>query len=74
VSCFVLVHGAFHGAWCWELVAPRRQSSRHDVVAIDPPGCGADETPAAEVTPGGCAERVTDTLRDGGPAMLVGHQ
>lgn len=70
---FVLVHGAFHGAWCWELVLPRLQPLGHEVVAIDLPGCGADETPAGEVTLEGCAERVADTLRAGEPAVLVGH-
>jgi pimeloyl-ACP methyl ester carboxylesterase len=73
VSRFILVHGAFHGAWCWELVAPRLQSSGHTVTAIDLPGCGADETPAAEVTLEASAERVADTLRAGDPAVLVGH-
>ena len=70
---FVLVHGAFHGAWCWELVVSRLRSADHAVDAIDLPGCGADETPAAEVTLDGCAERVADTLGEGEPAMLVGH-
>jgi pimeloyl-ACP methyl ester carboxylesterase len=73
VSRFVLVHGAFHGAWCWELVVSRLQSSGHAVVAIDLPGSGADDTPPGEVTLESCAERVAETVRDGEPAVLVGH-
>ena len=73
MSRFVLVHGAFHGAWCWELVVSRLESSGHAVVALDLPGCGADETPADEVTLEGCAERVADSLREAEPAVLVGH-
>jgi pimeloyl-ACP methyl ester carboxylesterase len=73
VARFVLVHGAFHGAWCWEFVVPRLESQGHSVVAIDLPGCGADETPAEEVTLASCSERVADTLRAGEPAVLVGH-
>jgi pimeloyl-ACP methyl ester carboxylesterase len=73
VPRFVLVHGAFHGAWCWELVVPRLEALGHSVQAIDLPGSGADETPPAEVTLEGCAQRVADTLRAGEPAVLVGH-
>lgn len=73
MSRFVLVHGAFHGAWCWELVVPRLEALGHRVEAIDLPGCGADETPAGEVTLDGCAQRVIDTLREGEAAVLVGH-
>ncbi|XVF15633.1 hypothetical protein REPUB_Repub09cG0171100 [Reevesia pubescens] len=32
---FVLVHGAFHGAWCWYKVATLLKSSGHNVTALD---------------------------------------
>jgi hypothetical protein len=32
---FALVHGAWHGAWCWERLAPFLQEAGHDVVAMD---------------------------------------
>jgi pimeloyl-ACP methyl ester carboxylesterase len=70
---FVLVHGAFHGAWCWDLIVPRLQALGHTAVAIDLPGSGADETPAGDVTLGSCADRVVATLETGEPAVLVGH-
>jgi len=73
MSRFVLVHGAFHGAWCWELVGPRLESLGHEAVAIDLPGSGADETPPGDVTLERCAERVADTLQAGEPAVLVAH-
>jgi pimeloyl-ACP methyl ester carboxylesterase len=34
---FVLVHGAMHGAWCWDLVAPELRRRGHDVIAMDLP-------------------------------------
>lgn len=41
----VLVHGAYHGAWCWSLVVPELERLGHDVVTvdlpIDEPGAGA---------------------------------
>jgi pimeloyl-ACP methyl ester carboxylesterase len=34
---FVLVHGARHAGWCWELLTPLLQRAGHDVVAVDLP-------------------------------------
>lgn len=38
---FVLVHGAWHGAWCWDALASRLRASGHSVAAPDLPGHGA---------------------------------
>jgi pimeloyl-ACP methyl ester carboxylesterase len=72
---FVLVHGAFHGAWCWEpLVAELSGTYGHAVTTFDLPGAGDDETPVAEVTLDACAQRICDTLADEPePVVLVGH-
>src|SRR5713226_8538964 len=37
---FLLVHGACHGAWCWEEVAGRLRARGHRVAALDLPGHG----------------------------------
>jgi pimeloyl-ACP methyl ester carboxylesterase len=37
MTTFALVHGAWHGAWCWELMTPLLQQAGHDVVAPDLP-------------------------------------
>nr|MDP9496025.1 alpha/beta fold hydrolase [Actinomycetota bacterium] len=34
---FVLVHGAYHGAWCWDLVAELLVERGHRVVSMDLP-------------------------------------
>src|SRR2546423_156293 len=34
----VLVHGAWHGAWCWERVAAPLRERGYDVVVPDLPG------------------------------------
>ena len=34
---FVLVHGAWHGAWCWDEVAARLRADGAPVVAVDLP-------------------------------------
>src|SRR6267378_458729 len=37
MTTFALVHGAWHGAWCWEQLTPLLQHAGHDVVAMDLP-------------------------------------
>jgi pimeloyl-ACP methyl ester carboxylesterase len=32
-----MVHGAWHGAWCWEMLTPLLQQEGHDVVTMDLP-------------------------------------
>jgi pimeloyl-ACP methyl ester carboxylesterase len=71
---FVLVHGAFGGAWCWERVKTQLEAAGHAVETLDLPGAGDDETPVAGVTLESCAARVCEVLTEGDePAVLVGH-
>jgi len=37
VTTFALVHGAWHGAWCWERLTPLLEARRHRTVAPDLP-------------------------------------
>ena len=37
---FVLVHGAWHGAWCWKRVIPLLRAAGHDVHAVTLTGVG----------------------------------
>jgi pimeloyl-ACP methyl ester carboxylesterase len=50
MATFLLVHGSFHGAWCWEKLVPLLQAAGHRVVAPDLPGSGADTSPLSEAT------------------------
>ena len=43
MTTFALVHGAWHGAWCWEMLSPLLRQAGHDVVAMDLP---CDDTTA----------------------------
>ena len=70
---FVLVHGAFSGAWFWELLIGELESGGHTVEAFDLPGSGADASPVAEATLDRYAQSVCETLGRGEPAILVGH-
>jgi pimeloyl-ACP methyl ester carboxylesterase len=37
VSTFALVHGAWHGGWCWERLTPELERLGHRVVTVDLP-------------------------------------
>ena len=74
MSTYVLVHGAWHGAWCWYRVASRLRRAGHTVIAPDLAGLGKDKTPIAEVS----LERWTKDICDivdaaSEPVILVGH-
>lgn len=74
MSIFVLVHGAWHGAWCWERVVPLLESHGHRVIAPDLPGMGDDRTPLGEVTLELWAQFVAALVRQQPePVVLVGH-
>lgn len=71
----MLVHGAMHGAWCWEDVAARLTAKGHRVVVPELPGHGRR---AAEVRRAGAeayGRAVADAMAAAGVsrAVLVGH-
>ncbi|PCC69183.1 Pimeloyl-ACP methyl ester carboxylesterase [Nannocystis exedens] len=71
---FVLVHGAWHGAWCWATTARLLADDGHRVTPLDLPSHGADETAPASVTLAHYAARVVAALDAiDGPVVLVGH-
>ena len=74
MAVFVLVAGAWHGAWCWERVAPLLRGMGHLVVARDLPGMGGDATPLAECSFAGWARSVAETVTaQPERVVLVGH-
>ena len=74
MTTFVLVHGAYHGAWCWYEVRPELESRGHEVVTFDLPAHGVDTTPPTDVTFGDYVERTCDAIdAQDEPVVLVGH-
>jgi pimeloyl-ACP methyl ester carboxylesterase len=73
MATFLLVHGAWHGAWCWERVAARLRDAGHAVVAPDLPALGADRTPWWRATLRGYARAARDAARPAGRVIAVGH-
>ena len=62
-----LVHGSYHGAWCWDLLRPELERLGHRVIAMDlpisDPAAGAAEY----------ARVVAEAIEPGVVPMLVGH-
>ncbi len=60
----VLVHGAWHGGWCWEQVVPRLRSLGHQVLVTElHRGSLAQDTAAVQA----------DVDAIGGDAVVCGH-
>jgi pimeloyl-ACP methyl ester carboxylesterase len=72
---YVLVHGACHGAWCWDEVAARLRAKGHRVVTLDLPGHGrrAAEVRLASVAAYGRAVADAMALEGISRGVLVGH-
>jgi pimeloyl-ACP methyl ester carboxylesterase len=68
----VLVHGAWHGAWCFDRLLPLLRDAAVPTIPVDLPGHGDDPGPWADLH--GDAARVGEVL-DGidGDAVLLGH-
>ncbi len=74
MATYILIHGSWHGAWCWEKVIPLLEQAGHTVYAPDLPGHGKDKTPIKEITLDHYVDCVSRLLMDmQEPAILVGH-
>lgn len=74
MSTFLLVHGAWHGAWCWYKVIPLLEQHGHTVIAPDLPSHGRDRTDPSRVTLSSytdCIAAILDARSE--PVILVGH-
>ena len=60
VATLILVHGAWHGAWCWDKLVPVLEARGHKVLTLDLPG---------HELPGGAP--ATTTLEDYGRAVAA---
>jgi pimeloyl-ACP methyl ester carboxylesterase len=74
MSTYVLVHGSWHGAWCWYKTVPLLKQAGHTAIALDLPGHGRDWTAARDVSMQSYVDsvcRVLDSQPE--PVILVGH-
>lgn len=74
MSTYLLIHGAWHGGWCWRKVVALLEAKGHKVLAPDLPGNGEDRTPAGEVTLKSYADSICKVASaQTEPVILVGH-
>ena len=62
MSTYILIHGSWHGAWCWDKVVPLLKAKGHTVFTPDLPGHGQDKTPIPAITLQSYSERIGDIL------------
>lgn len=67
MATITLVHGAWHGAWCWDRLGPELEAQGNRAVAPDLPA----EDPSAGLTR--YAELVAEALADAADVVIVGH-
>jgi pimeloyl-ACP methyl ester carboxylesterase len=68
MATFGLVHGGFHGGWCWDRLIPELAARGHDAVAMDMP----IDDPNATVSD--YVDAVVEALAPvDEPVVLVGH-
>ncbi len=68
----VLVHGAWHGAWCWSNLQAELDGRGIASLAVDLPGHGTSLEPFGDLH--GDADHLTQVLaKVHGPVVLVGH-
>ena len=71
---YVLVHGAWHGAWSWQTVKQKMEQSDARVITFDLPGHGNDKTDIPGVTFDSYVKKVKQEITKlNSSVILVGH-
>ena len=75
MASFILIHGSWHGGWCFDTIKGLLESGGHEVIAPDLPGMGGDEAELRATTLQGWGEFAADLCRNATqtPVILAGH-
>jgi pimeloyl-ACP methyl ester carboxylesterase len=74
MATFILIHGAWHGGWCWERVSPLLAARGHQVLAPDLPGMEQEPRALGEDPLREWGDFVAGLVADAqAPVILVGH-
>ncbi len=74
MSTYVLIHGSWHGAWCWYKIIPLLERAGHKAIALDLLSHGRDWTAARDVSMQSYVDSVCKILdAQPEPVILVGH-
>lgn len=70
----VLVHGAWHGPWCWDKLAAAMRDAGHEVSAVDLQGTTSGRDPVETSTLSSYTGRIVQALdAHASPVILVSH-
>lgn len=70
---FLLLHGSWHGAWCWHKITPRLEAAGHRATAIDLPGRGRAPAMTAWVSLDRMVRAAERALAPAGKTTVVVH-
>jgi len=74
MATYILVHGAWHGGWCWHRIVARLQRASHRVLAPDLLSLGRDRTPPGAVSLESWSSQIAALAQsEAEPIVLVGH-
>jgi pimeloyl-ACP methyl ester carboxylesterase len=75
MASFVLIHGSWHGGWCFDAVRAELEALGHEVFAPDLPGMGGSDAELAAVTLAGWGDFAANLCRSAtqNPVILCGH-
>lgn len=74
MSTFLMIHGAWHGGWCFESLRPLLEQRGHELIAPTLPGMDGGDVPVGAVTLDLWAGFVADLARQQRePVILCGH-
>lgn len=69
---FLLVHGAWHGSWCWDRLVPELQAAGRDVRTVELPTVHAEDKTSLGVSDDADTVRRAIEAVDG-PVVVVAH-
>jgi pimeloyl-ACP methyl ester carboxylesterase len=71
---YLLIHGSWHGAWCWQKLTPLLINSGHRVNCLELPGCGEDANNAPNIVFEDYYQAVYQTIKNSSePLIVVAH-
>ena len=74
MATFLMVHGAWHGGWCFDRLRAPLEAAGHKMIAPDLPGVGGSAKALAAASLDGWADFVVDQARHiPAPVILCGH-
>ena len=73
METIVLVHGAWSDASAWDQVVPILKAKGYEVIAVNLPGHGKDNTSFANITLAAYVETVKKAIGTSNNVILVGH-